>query len=308
MIQIDDKTVIVGVDLGFQFVKTRNYVFENGCKAMKVEPSVADRTMKISGRYYKVGEGRSGLSEDMTVGEEGRLLIYAGIAKEMRRQGLKKAKIILAVGLPFANYGAEKKKLIRYLQETGDVRFSYEREKYQLHIKRVIVFPQCYAAIAPRLKNMQGEYLIVDIGSKTVDLVLVKDGIPNESRSTSIERAIVKWIRHIQAELQSTYGRQIPENEIMKVMTEEINNLPVDIAKNIQGLLRDFVNDLEGNITELGYDMDYTNIIYVGGGASIARKYNTKKRSNVAYDCDIKANAKGYEFLAEQMVKRWRNE
>lgn len=162
--------------------------------------------------------------------------------------------------------------------------------------------------IAPRLKNMQGEYLIVDIGSKTVDLVLVKDGIPNESRSTSIERAIVKWIRHIQAELQSTYGRQIPENEIMKVMTEEVNNLPVDIAKSIQGLLRDFVNDLEGNITELGYDMDYTNIIYVGGGASIARKYNTKKRSNVAYDCDIKANAKGYEFLAEQMVKRWRNE
>lgn len=31
MIQIDDKAVIVGVDLGFQFVKTRNYVFENGC-------------------------------------------------------------------------------------------------------------------------------------------------------------------------------------------------------------------------------------------------------------------------------------
>ena len=28
MIQIDDKMVIVGVDLGFQFVKTRNYVFE----------------------------------------------------------------------------------------------------------------------------------------------------------------------------------------------------------------------------------------------------------------------------------------
>ena len=94
----------------------------------------------------------------------------------------------------------------------------------------------------------------------------------------------------------------------MKIMTEEVNNLPVDIVKSIQGLLRDFVNDLEGNITELGYDMDYTNIIYVGGGASIARKYNTKKRSNVAYDCDIKANAKGYEFLAEQMVKRWRNE
>ena len=29
-------------------------------------------------------------------------------------------------------------------------------------------------------------------------------------------------------------------------------------------------------------------------------------KSNVAYDCDILANAKGYEFLAEQMLRKQR--
>ena len=35
MIQIDDKMVIVGVDLGGRRIIKKNYVFENGCKSNK---------------------------------------------------------------------------------------------------------------------------------------------------------------------------------------------------------------------------------------------------------------------------------
>lgn len=48
--------------------------------------------------------------------------------------------------------------------------------------------------------------------------------------------------------------------------------------------------------------MDYTNIIYVGDGALMARDHAGKYRSHTAYDCDLCANAKGYEFLAGQMM------
>ena len=47
----------------------------------------------------------------------------------------------------------------------------------------------------------------------------------------------------------------------------------------------------------------YTNIIYVGGGA-VAVKNFTEPKNNVAYDCNILANAKGYEFLASQMLRK----
>lgn len=303
MLRLENGKIIVGVDIGYQYVKTKNFVFENGCKAMKVEASVVDHTMYIDGKYYKVGEGRKGLSDNINSGEEGKLLTYVAIAKEMKKEKISSAKIILAVGLPFANYGSEKQSLIRYMQEPGKAEFIYENEEYAIEIKRVIVFPQCYAAIASRLANMKGEYLIVDIGSKTVDIVLVKDGIPNESGSTSIEKAVIKWIRHIQSELQSIFGKQIPESEIMKVIISEKHNLPEKIVSEISVLLGDFIDDLEISISELGYDMDYTNIIYVGGGALIAKEYGRTYRKNVAYDCDIRANAKGYEFLAGQMVR-----
>ena len=56
-------------------------------------------------------------------------------------------------------------------------------------------------------------------------------------------------------------------------------------------------------LEEREYDLMYTNIIYVGGGA-VAVKNFTEPKNNVAYDCNILANAKGYEFLASQMLRK----
>ena len=58
-------------------------------------------------------------------------------------------------------------------------------------------------------------------------------------------------------------------------------------------------------LEEREYDLDYINIIYVGGGA-IAVKNFTDTKPNVAFDCDILANAKGYEFFAEQILRKQR--
>ena len=42
-----------------------------------------------------------------------------------------------------------------------------------------------------------------------------------------------------------------------------------------------------------------TPIVFVGGGASIMKKYGTQKGANIQYIEDIRANAKGYEQLAK---------
>lgn len=61
MIKLSEKEYLIGVDNGYQYVKTRNFLFENGIREMSVEPSLKEHTMLINGKYYKVGEGRAGL-------------------------------------------------------------------------------------------------------------------------------------------------------------------------------------------------------------------------------------------------------
>ena len=56
-------------------------------------------------------------------------------------------------------------------------------------------------------------------------------------------------------------------------------------------------------LEEREYDLNYTNVIFVGGGAVAAKNFSEHK-SNFAYDTDILENAKGYEFLALQILKK----
>ena len=302
MYRLDDGRYIIGFDDGYQLGKTANYVFDNGVHMIgSMEPTLSEKSLFYDGEYFKVGEGRSAITEDKVSDDDARIRTMAAIAMELRGAGIHKAEVVLAVGLPFSNYGRDKMKLIDYYSRQNRLEFTYEGEEYSVAIDKVIVCPQCYSAIASRLGNMKGDYLVVDIGSKTTDVVYVQNGLPIESKSITIEKAMVKWIKEIQREMKVQTGKDIPEHEVMKIALKEDSNLPGAYMELIRGMLREKMHSLELELAERGYSMEYINLIYVGGGALLARDYAGKYRSHTAYDCNLCANAKGYEFLARQI-------
>ena len=303
MVRLDNGKCIIGFDNGYQFGKTARALFGNGVHGMgKVEPSVRERSLKYGRKFYKVGEGRAAITEDKVSDEDARLLTMAAVAKELSMEGIRKAEVILAAGLPFSDYGREKGRLMDYYGQKPELRYEYEGIRYDVDIGRVFVFPKCYSAVAPCLGNMEGSYLIVDIGSKTTDAVYLEDGIPIERRSVTVERAMVKWLRQIQRDLQVQHGKDIPEDEILKVILRQETLLPKAYVGLIREGIREQVRMLELELRERGYDLDFCRVIYVGGGAVAVRNFSERK-PNVAYDCDIHANAKGYEYLALQILR-----
>ena len=303
MVHLSNGQYIVGFDNGYQFGKTAEALSENGVYALgKVEPSVKEHSLKYERKYYKVGEGRAAITEDKVSDENARLLTMAAIAKEFSPAGIQKADIILAVGLPFSDYGREKRRLLEYYSQKPVLKYEFEGVRYDVNISRTFVFPQCYSAVAPRLKNMEGGYLIVDIGSKTTDVVYLENGIPIERKSVTVEKAMVKWIRQIQGNLQVQYGKEVSEGEILKVILKQENLLPRAYANRIRADIREQIYMLELELREREYDLDYCNVIYVGGVAVAAKNFSERK-PNTAYDCDIHANAKGYEYLARQILR-----
>ena len=303
MIPLNNGQYVIGFDDGYQLGKTANFIFDNGVHLLgSAEPTLKENSLFYDGEFFKVGEGRAALTEDKFSDDNARIRTMAGMAMELRNAGLHKAEVVLAVGLPFSDHGRDKLKLADYYNRQDRLEFSYEGDDYDITIIKVIVCPQCYSAVASRLGNMKGDYLVIDIGSKTTDVVYVQNGFPVESKSITIEKAMVKWIKEIQHEMKVQTGKEVPEQEIMKVMLKEESNLPAVYAELIRGILREKIHSLELELGERGYSLDYINIIYVGGGALTARDYAGKYRSHTAYDCDLCANAKGYEFLAGQII------
>ena len=299
----DRRLLVVGIDHGFSMMKTPHATFENGVEKLGGEATLTNNTLIYQGSYYKVGEGRLPLMQTKTENENYFLLTLAAIAKEMDIYQQCKADVILAVGLPFSRFGKEKDDFYRYLLRNEKIQFSYSGREYEIRIIDVYVFPQCYAAIADKLREYGRENLIVDIGSKTIDVIHTRNYVPVESESTSIPAALIQCMEGIKSNVYQNCNRRLSEDMIQQMILEKDVNIPTDCKVIIREGLADFAKGMEAKLAELGFDLEMFTVIYAGGGATLMKNYGTLKSANIHYLEDVRANAKGYEFLAKQKGK-----
>jgi len=295
--------LIVAIDHGFCTIKTPNEVFDNGVKKLDTMPAFKENTIQYENNYYKIGEGRLSMKDTKTSDDDYFILTLAAIAKEMEREGITHAnKIVIAAGLPFGRYGAEKKEFTKYLKR-GYVLFRYNNISYSGKIEDVKLFPQCYAAVVNRLANMSSEQLIVDIGSKTIDVVHTKNHKPVETECFSIPEALIAATRQVENAIYNQMNKHISEEQIQKVMMTGSCDLPDKYIATCKQQLEMFARKVEGQLKENGYDPEITPIVYCGGGACVMREFGSVKGSHICYMEDVRANAIGYEFITGKMIR-----
>lgn len=294
-------SINIGLDHGFHLVKTKNFIFENGVNKTDTPPTLTTGTLFYDGCYYKIGEDRMKVKDSKTMDQDYFILTLAGMAKEIHYRGLNpKVNVILAVGIPFTRFGEEKSAFVNYLKREKEICYSYEGKNYEVTIDGVKCFPQCYAAVADRLSSMNGDYVICDIGSWTTDIMFVRNGVPLESKCQTFTNSIISTMQSISKQKIGISGSNIPESVIMDYIAGKNVYLGLEHKKLIDNTLIAFAKNIEGILKENGHNLEFCNVIYVGGGAEIMKKYGTHGM-NISYLEDVRANAKGYEFLARNV-------
>lgn len=294
--------VAIAIDHGFDGIKTPHYSFTTGIAEVD-EPITQENVLWHDGKYYRVGTHRIDVLEDKTTTDAFRLLSYAAIAMEMDRLDLKKSRVILAVGLPIGRLAKEKESFRQYLMSPKDVKCRFSGKAYIFTIENVIVYPQCYGAIVPKLTELKSEEIIVDIGSWTVDTLHLIDRSPDESRCGSDPNGLIPCMRHIDEVCVKRFNTKIGENIIKDVMingTADIDNAYIHV---IEDELKKYTKSIYHIVREQGVNVSVTPITFVGGGASLMRKYSGIERKNIRYIEDIRANAIGYEILLRSYLK-----
>ena len=150
---MDKHIEVIGIDHGWSNMKTVSQIFTTGVKEIATEPAFFDNIVEWNGTYYKVGGKRLEVRDTKVENSNFYILTLAAVAKELKRRGMRNANVFLSVGLPLTRFGAEKQGFIKYLSGKKEAAFRYEREKYSIRIIRVSVFPQCYAAVADRIRS-----------------------------------------------------------------------------------------------------------------------------------------------------------
>ena len=288
---------IIGLDHGNHLVKTANHIMQNGVKRLGAKPTFSANTLYYGRAYYKVGEERMPVKDSKLEDDDYYLLTLAMLAKEAAERGIPQGShIVLAAGMPLKQFSAERDAFIRYLKRDGrPVSFRYEGTACSFCIDKVVVFPQCYAAVASRLPSMK-ECLIVDIGSWMIDIMEVQSGVPVESRCETFSESLVAVIQDIRSESSELLKKEISENRIIAYIQGDAENIPKQHRKLMDTALERFAAGVEGLLKENGHDTRFTEMVYVGGGAAVMKKYG-RAGSNVSYITDVRANAIGYEYI-----------
>ena len=200
--------------------------------------------------------------------------------------------MVLAVGLPLTRFSAERKPFIDYLSKNENVVFSFEQKLYKIHIASVSVYPQCYAAVAGMLPTFGKKALVIDVGSWTVDSMLIVNKKPDNSKCDRISVQLK--------------NRKLDESDIQDYFMTGKTELPSDYKEIMDMQIQEFVDKVCAYQMECGYNFDMLPIYFVGGGAIVMKNFGKYQQSNIHYVLDVKANAKGFETMARIALRSGR--
>ena len=295
----NEKVEIIGIDHGWSNIKTVNHVFVSGVKEMATEPALVENLIEYQNRYYKIGTNRMEVKDTKVTDESYYILTLAALAKELMFRKKYRAKVVMGVGLPLTRFGAEKIEFVDYLSRQKEIHFKFEGEHFNIRLEKVLIYPQCYSAIMNPTVRYQKNLLVIDIGSWTIDIMPIINQIPDEASCKTIPKGLITCIRDINDETVRVLNGEIPELIIEEVMQHGTTAIGQEYLDIICRKLADFAEKIYNTLKELGYNIYVTQIVFVGGGASVMKHFGKYEGKNVHFIEDVKVNAKGYEYFSK---------
>ena len=290
---------IIAIDHGWSMCKTPNDIYISGVSEITTEPAYFDNILEYKGRYFKVGTDRLEVKATKVETPDYYYLTLAGIAKELKLRNKTEARVVLSVGLPASRYGDEKNEFIKYLKQNDEVYFKFEQTKYHIWIDRILVYPQCYAAVVDRIAMFGPKVVVVDIGSWTIDIIPVVNKKPDEAGSDSIQQGIITCMRNINKQCVRQLGEKIDEELIKEYMISHKSSLPDEYIQIMNQEISSFISMVINSLREEKYSLKTTPFVFVGGGAVVMKNFGSFNQNNFSFNTDICANAKGFETLAK---------
>ena len=295
--------IIIGIDHGYGNVKTANHCFKTGIIGYDNEPLFTKNMLVYDGRYYLIGEGHKEFLAEKMQDTDYYCLTLAAIAEELSDRSVTSADVIIAAGLPLTWTSGQKAEFKEYLLQKEKVSFNFRKVDYEINIIDVKIFPQGYSAIAPYASTLKGLSMVADIGNGTMNTLYLVDGRPQSGKMFTEKFGTYQCTLAVREEFMRITRRELNDYIIDEVLCKGTANIPDDDLKIITATATVYVEDIFRRLREHGYDENTMKLIVTGGGGCLIKHFGKVNPKRVEFIDDICAAAKGYEYIAEAMLK-----
>ncbi|MBO9144195.1 ParM/StbA family protein [Agathobacter rectalis] len=303
----NEKNVVIGIDHGYKNMKTAHCCFPTALTKLRALPDDLNGILQFNGEIFKEnGEKLNYVDNaDKTANNDYYILTLFAIAKEFKMRGLKETHVTLATGLPQRWYENQKNSFQKYLLKYKELHFKYEGNTYNVYLDKVNVYTQGYAAFmtSPKIMDyLSKEVCVVDIGGGTINIIRVDNGsVVSGAEGSKIDTRASLWLMgQVQEQVETDLCATIPESTIINyIQTGSKTKKPENQYEAI--MQREFEKYSDMIFTLLKkyrINTDLIPVIFIGGGSVVIRNFGKYNTNNTDFITDLKANALGYESIA----------
>ena len=277
---------IVGIDVGYSFTKTSTeMIFPS--KATTAEPMLGyNRTLKYQDVLYYVGTGTGTVSmqkanEDVTAV----LTLYALCGS------IVGTSVRVVVGLPIGHYKAQRDALrAAVMGLSGTV--EYDGQPKEIKIEDCAVYPQ-------GLLPVEGDYVSVDIGGCTVDIVYLEQGEVRYAKTLYtgmqvLHGSIMNAINEkYESKLEDDYAhRVLTEGLFVKGKRQDISFLKPIFEAHVETIIQEIRKSTPAKMA---------TIYITGGGAPILYEAIKANVDVELWENGQFSNAEMFEMVGEDL-------
>lgn len=295
---------IIAVDHGYGNIKTANNIIPTGILHYDAEPIFTGNILQYQGKWHRIGEEHKDFIPDKSTDEDFYLLTMAAIAGELARKQITDANVLLACGLPLKWVQTQRDAFRKYLMQNPELRFKYNGCSYHIHLQGCRIYPQGYPAIVQNLGAYQGTHMLADIGNGTMNILYIQDKKPLEARSWTEKCGVNQCMIRAQSAVLDHFGVRVSENTVEQILRTGKADVEPKYLECIRKVAIEYAEDIFRILRKYEYSQDLMRLHITGGGASLIRNFGTYDKNRVEIIEDIRAAARGYEYLAYQELLR----
>lgn len=296
---------IIAADTGNGNVKTVSSCTPTSVSRHNSKPLTTTNVIEYNGSYYVIGQGHKEVISDKTQDEDYYILTLFCIAKELSRDNVTEASVLIAAGLPVTWYGNQSESYRDYLNQNKEVSFSLDRINYHVEIKDAVILPQGYAAIIENLKDMKGDNMLADIGNGIINVLRIRNEVVIEDSFKTELMGVNECVKEILKYLKDKTHTNVDEYvafEFIKTGQSSISEKYVDKMKRIVEI---YCGKVLKVLARYGYNRDFMKLYICGGGARVMKRFcpAVANDERVIMLTNICATARGYELMTLKMLR-----
>ncbi|MCI5936967.1 MAG: hypothetical protein MRZ36_03060, partial [Eubacterium sp.] len=141
--------------------------------------------------------------------------------------------------------------------------------------------------------------------SWTIDIMPIRERKADAGNCKSLSLGTITCMHKINEHLREQFNGEADEILLKDVMiTGSSVDLPPKYLTVIQNDLKTYVEDIMGQLRALQFNLDTTQLIFIGGGSTIIKNFlDAEKYPKATVIDDVHINAKGYEDLIRYQIR-----